>query len=75
VRVVSDRVHRPSNNGARPLVYVKVCLINPPIDHEGDRMGRLDGKVALITGAGQGIGLGIALALASEGPAFRSRSW
>ena len=30
-------------------------------------MGRLDGKVAIVTGAGQGIGLGIALALASEG--------
>jgi NAD(P)-dependent dehydrogenase (short-subunit alcohol dehydrogenase family) len=27
----------------------------------------LDGKVALVTGAGQGVGLGIALALASEG--------
>jgi NAD(P)-dependent dehydrogenase (short-subunit alcohol dehydrogenase family) len=33
-------------------------------------MGRLDGKVAIITGAGQGIGLGIALALASEGAAI-----
>jgi 2-hydroxycyclohexanecarboxyl-CoA dehydrogenase len=30
-------------------------------------VGRLDGKVAIITGGGQGIGLGIALALASEG--------
>jgi NAD(P)-dependent dehydrogenase (short-subunit alcohol dehydrogenase family) len=30
-------------------------------------MGRFDGKVAFITGAGQGIGLGIALALATEG--------
>lgn len=30
-------------------------------------MGQLDGKVALVTGAGQGVGLGIALALASEG--------
>ena len=30
-------------------------------------MGRLDGKIALITGAGQGIGRGIALAMAKEG--------
>ncbi|MBP8925396.1 MAG: SDR family oxidoreductase [Pseudomonadales bacterium] len=30
-------------------------------------MGILDGKVALITGAGQGVGRGIALALAAEG--------
>lgn len=30
-------------------------------------MGQLDGKVALITGAGQGVGQGIAFALAAEG--------
>lgn len=30
-------------------------------------MGILDGKVALVTGAGQGVGRGIALALAAEG--------
>ncbi len=30
-------------------------------------MGTLDGKVALVTGAGQGVGRGIALALAAEG--------
>ena len=30
-------------------------------------MGTLDGKVALVTGAGQGVGRGIALALAGEG--------
>ncbi len=30
-------------------------------------MGRLDGKAAIVTGAGQGIGRGIALALAREG--------
>ncbi|MFD3810764.1 SDR family NAD(P)-dependent oxidoreductase [Rhodococcus sp. NPDC058639] len=33
-------------------------------------MGKLDGKVALITGAGQGIGQGVALALAREGAAI-----
>ena len=30
-------------------------------------MGVLDGKVAIVTGAGQGVGQGIALALAAEG--------
>lgn len=32
-------------------------------------MGTLDGKVAIVTGAGQGVGQGIALALAGEGAA------
>ena len=32
-------------------------------------MGKLDGKIAIVTGAGQGIGRGIALALAKEGTA------
>ncbi|CAN5551519.1 SDR family oxidoreductase [soil metagenome] len=32
-------------------------------------MGKLDAKVALVTGAGQGVGQGIALALAAEGAA------
>jgi NAD(P)-dependent dehydrogenase (short-subunit alcohol dehydrogenase family) len=33
-------------------------------------MGKLEGKVALITGAGQGVGRGIALAMAAEGAAI-----
>ncbi|MDB5394890.1 MAG: Oxidoreductase [Rhodospirillales bacterium] len=33
-------------------------------------MGQLDGKVAIVTGAGQGVGEGIALALAKEGAAI-----
>jgi meso-butanediol dehydrogenase/(S,S)-butanediol dehydrogenase/diacetyl reductase len=32
-------------------------------------MGKLDGSVALVTGAGQGVGRGIALAMAAEGAA------
>ena len=32
-------------------------------------MGKLDGKIALVTGASKGIGAGIALSLAKEGAA------
>lgn len=32
-------------------------------------MGKLDGKIALVTGASKGIGAGIALSLAKEGSA------
>jgi 2-hydroxycyclohexanecarboxyl-CoA dehydrogenase len=37
------------------------------MNQERDAMTRLDGKVAIVTGAGQGVGRGIALALAAEG--------
>jgi len=33
-------------------------------------MGKLGGKIALVTGASKGIGAGIALLLAKEGAAF-----
>ena len=33
--------------------------------------GRLEGKVAIITGAGQGVGRGIALAMAAAGGRVR----
>src|ERR1700693_4560504 len=32
-------------------------------------MGKLNGKIALVTGASKGIGAGVALSLAKEGPA------
>ena len=32
-------------------------------------MGKLDGKIALVTGASKGVGAGIALSLAKEGAA------
>ena len=37
------------------------------MDHAKSRAGRLAGKVALVTGAGQGLGQSIALAMAGEG--------
>src|SRR6266481_3480668 len=35
-----------------------------------NRMGKLDGKTALVTGASKGIGSGVALSLAKEGAAI-----
>src|SRR6266581_317106 len=34
-----------------------------------NQMGKLDGKIALVTGASKGIGAGVALSLAKEGAA------
>ena len=43
------------------------CLSDMQNGHRADHPGRLDGKVALITGAGRGVGAGIALELGARG--------
>ena len=50
----------------------KCCILAPPssttaLSSTGDRHGRLDGKIAIMTGAGRGIGEAIARAFVREG--------
>jgi len=50
-----------------PSLTSKTDLSYPPQTTKGNDMGRLDDKVAVVTGAGRGIGREIALLMAREG--------
>jgi NAD(P)-dependent dehydrogenase (short-subunit alcohol dehydrogenase family) len=56
--------------GAISILAARLLLRHSSPKAWEDRMGSLDGKVAIVTGAGQGVGAGIALALAKEGAAI-----
>jgi len=59
---VADRVVPAENDRHVARVVMTRSIVGRSL-----RMARLEGNVALVTGAGQGVGQGIAIALADEG--------
>jgi NAD(P)-dependent dehydrogenase (short-subunit alcohol dehydrogenase family) len=59
--------HRLGPSGERCGIQRRIRQVNRPRGNGGEKMRKLMGKVAIITGGGQGVGLGIARAFADEG--------